>query len=115
VCSGVGVDMGKLGANPYYIVELTGDEHLEVRQRLNDTGHYRAVCEFHWTDRALVQQAMDTWNARATRPERESVTLTASDKYAIADNIVIESRSKSDVVQDVFDELAKRFELRRRG
>jgi hypothetical protein len=44
----------------------------------------------------------------------ETATLTPTDKYAIADNIVTEGQSKSDVVQDVFDELAKRFEIRRR-
>ncbi len=48
-------------------------------------------------------------------PASEAATLTPKEKYEIADRIVTESRSKSDVVQDVFDEIAERFELRRRG
>lgn len=48
----------------------------------------------------------------AVLPKREIVTLTTTDKYSIADCITTESRSKTDVVQDVFDELAERFEIR---
>lgn len=47
--------------------------------------------------------------------KREIITLTAADKHDIADSITTESRSKTDVVQDVFDELAERFDIRRKS
>jgi hypothetical protein len=60
---------------------------------------------------AIWEGFVCAWGLR--QPERETVTLTACEKHAIADEIVTESRSKSDVVEDVFGELIKHFELRR--
>jgi ribosomal protein L17 len=67
--------------------------------------------------RTVEIEASETKKTLESLPatERRAVTLTASEKYVIADEIVTENRSKTDVVQDVFDEIAERFDIRRRG
>lgn len=47
-----------------------------------------------------------SWNSRHTQRY-----LTSVEKGHIADNIVIEGRSKTDVVQDVWDEIKERNSL----
>jgi hypothetical protein len=62
-----------------------------------------------------LKQGLSEQTGTDSGPENRAVEIEASEKYAIADNIVTESRSKTDVVQDVFDELAEHFEIRRRS
>jgi hypothetical protein len=55
------------------------------------------------------------YKAKAIAGEANANTLAALDaatKYAIADNITIEGRSKADVVQDVWDEIMERVTKR---
>ena len=99
----MGVDAGTIATleeaiRKMELVIMTGQETIPVPPR-------------HYLD------LLRTYRLTLSSPNaitRQSATLTPADKFAIADNISNESRSKSDVVQDVFDELVERFDMRKR-
>ena len=58
----------------------------------------------------LAHASPKVWNKRMSEQvSGNPPVLTAAMKHNIADSIVLESRSKSDVVQDVWDEIMERL------